>query len=153
MVELTVFVSQIHFTMTQKASPWLRTTTQLNSNRLVLVQTKQSQARPARLAALVTEDRRHPVVYTSCCLLLTLRFFFKFVSRAYCSKKVSAKWVPQKTKNVALEKFFEKIHPQTSLLLSRRGPDARMRGCLNIKSAQKWHAVIFQISAEKSFPA
>ena len=30
--------------------------------------------------------------------------------------------------------------------------EARMRGCLNITSAQKWHAVIFQISAEISFP-
>ena len=31
--------------------------------------------------------------------------------------------------------------------------DAQMQGYLNITSAQKWHAVIFQISAEKSFPA
>ena len=31
--------------------------------------------------------------------------------------------------------------------------DARMRDCLNIISAQKWYAVIFQISEEKSFQA
>ena len=44
-------------------------------------------------------------------------------------KNTSTKWVPQKTKNVALEKFLEWNHPQTSLLLSRRGPrcpDARL---------------------------
>ena len=27
--------------------------------------------------------------------------------------------------------------------------EARTRGCLNVTSAQKWHSVIFQISAEK----
>ena len=35
----------------------------------------------------------------------------------------------------------------------REALDAQMRGCLNITSAQKWYAVIFQISAEKSFQA
>ena len=60
MVELTVFVSQIHFTMTQKASPWLRTTTQLNSNRLVLVQTKQSQAMQASQASCISDRGPSP---------------------------------------------------------------------------------------------
>ena len=44
-------------------------------------------------------------------------------------KNTSTKWVPQKTKNVGLEKFLEWNHPQTLLLLSRRGPrcpDARL---------------------------
>ena len=38
-------------------------------------------------------------------------------------------------------------------VLARVALDARMRGCLNITPAQKWYAVIFQISAEKSFQA
>ena len=44
------------------------------------------------------------------------------------------------TKNVALEKFLEQKHPQTPQTLK-------------ITMAQKWHPVLFQISAEKSFPA
>ena len=80
--------------------------------------------------------------------LLTLRFFFKFFSRAYCSK-IHRPNESTKKKNVDLEKFLNKT---TLKPLDFWAGEARMRGCLNITSAQKWHAVIFQISAEKKFP-
>ena len=40
-------------------------------------------------------------------LKLTLCFFFKFGSRANCSKNIPTNWDTQKTKNVALEMFLE----------------------------------------------
>jgi hypothetical protein len=59
----------------------------------------------------------------------TLRFFFKFVSLAYCSKTHRPNESPRKQKMLPWKSFWNKNHPQTSLLLSRRGPrcpDARL---------------------------
>ena len=59
----------------------------------------------------------------------------------------------QETKNVALEKFLEYITLKPCNLWVVEALEAWMRDCLNIALTQKWHSIIFQISAEKSFQA
>ena len=57
---------------------------------------------------------------------------------------------PEKMK--PLKSPWKTKHPQTLWLLSRRGPRSPEAN-LNITLAQKWYHAIFQISAERSFPA
>ena len=86
------------------------------------------------------------------CFSQTLRFFFKFVSRANNSK-IYQKNRKQKTKKCSPWKVFGINHPQTLQLLSRRGPRS-----LDVRLSQRyichyWDSGIIQISAEKSFQA
>ena len=83
----------------------------------------------------------------------TLRFFFKFVSRVYCSKIHPPNESPRKQKMLPWKSFWNKTTLKPLDFWAGEALEAWMRGCLNITSAQKWHAVIFQISAEKSFLA
>ena len=86
-------------------------------------------------------------------LLITLHFFFKFVSWEYCSKIHRPNESPRKQKMLPWKSFWNKTTLKPRYFWAGGALDARMRGCLNITSAQKWYAVIFQISAEKSFQA
>ena len=85
--------------------------------------------------------------------ILTLRFFFKFVSQAYCSKIHRPNESPRKQKMLPWKSFWNKITLKPLDFWAGEALEAWMQGCLNITSAQTWHAVIFQISAEKNFKA
>ena len=59
----------------------------------------------------------------------------------------------QKTKNVAIEKFLEQNTLKTCGFWAGEALEAWTWDYFNITVAQKWRSAIFQISAEKSFPA
>ena len=97
-------------------------------------------------------DPPHPIIDTSLkvCLSLTLRFFFKFVSRANNSYSYQPiKW--PKNKNVALEKFLKQTTLKPCNFWAEEALEAPRQDCLNITTAQKWHSSIFQSSVEESF--
>ena len=83
----------------------------------------------------------------------TLRFFFKFVSRANNSKSYPPTKRPRKQKKVALEKFLEQIALKLCHFWEAEALKAGTWDYLNIILAQKWYSNIFQISTEKSFQA
>ena len=82
----------------------------------------------------------------------TLLCFFKFVSRANNSKSCPPNNWPR-LKYVAIYIFLEQTTLQTCGFWAGEALEAWTWDYFNITVAQKWHSAIFQISAEKSFPA
>ena len=82
----------------------------------------------------------------------TLLCFFKFVSRANNSKSCPPNNWPR-LKYVAIYIFLEQTTLQTCGFWAEEALEAWTWDYFNITVAQKWHSAIFQISAEKSFPA
>ena len=76
------------------------------------------------------------------CHRITLRFFFKFVSRTNCSNSYPPTKRLKNQKYLALEKFLEQTTLKPCNFWAWEALEARMRDCLHITMAQKCHSAI-----------